>query len=99
MNPQQEYRECVMAVGRGGDTVITSGYRKSLDSRLQKLGLFSRDAAIIEDEVLSLFRQYEKELLEQGLKEYPIQENIKPRFKGLRQTLGLTDDDIAKQGS
>ncbi|MEH2095398.1 hypothetical protein [Nostoc sp.] len=96
MDSKQEYRQAIYSLGRNGETVISPTFRQSLNSLIQRLGLALRDAAAIEDEVLSVYRQYEKELMERGVHEYPLSEIDKQQLKAMRQILGLKDDDVSR---
>ena len=96
MEPRQEYREAIIEIGRSGYTVISSDYRRSLDLSVKRLNLSQKDAAVIEDEVLSAFNQFEKELVEQGLKKYPFDDPAKQYINNLRKILGLTSNDTSK---
>lgn len=95
MDSRAEYRQTIASLGRNGETVISPTFRKSLDSLIQRLSLSLRDAAGIEDEVLSIYSQYEKELVNRGLESHPLSERDKQQLKVMRQVLGLSDADVS----
>lgn len=96
MEPDQEYKDAVLAICRSGYTVPSSINREALELLLKRTGLSLRDAVAIEDEVFSAFRRYEKELVEQGLKQYPLNAHAKQQLKQLQQILNLTDPDLSE---
>jgi hypothetical protein len=96
MEPKQEYTAAVMAIGRSGYTVLSPVDREALELILKRTGLSLKDAAAIEDEVLSAFRRYERLMVEQGLKQYPLSGYAKKQLAKLQQILNLTDTDISE---
>jgi hypothetical protein len=96
MEPKQEYREAVMAIGRSGYTVISPVDREALELILKRTGLSLKDTVAIEDEVLSAFKRYEKLMVKQGLKQYPLSGYTKKQLEKLQQILNLTDTDISE---
>lgn len=99
-DPKLKYRKEVERYVHGGK--ISPVGRRILNARRDSLGLLPEEAATIEAEVLTPYREYKKKLheYEQALveaiqHEYPLSDYTRGELRDLQQVLSLRDEDIA----
>ncbi len=99
-DPKLKYRKEVERYVHGGK--ISPVGRRILNARRDSLGLLAEEAATIEAEVLTPYREYKKKLheYEQALveaiqHEYPLSDYTRGELRDLQQVLSLRDEDIA----
>lgn len=99
-NPKLKYRKEVESWVRRGE--ISEGGRYILDKLAKSLELASEESTVIEAEVLKPYQEYQEKLQHYKQKfakaiskDYPLGAQEREELRGLQQSLGLTDKDVA----
>ncbi|MBP5976044.1 SUMF1/EgtB/PvdO family nonheme iron enzyme [Brasilonema sp. CT11] len=100
-DPKVKYRKEVESRAKEGHEFSVFA-RRMLDGKWDDWGLTPQEAAVIEEEVLQPYREYERKRdeYEQALikaidQEYPFSQTDQKDLKEYQQYLGLRDEDIA----
>jgi len=102
--PKLEYRKEVEELVRSDKGAISSISRIILDKSRDRVDLVAQDAALIEEEVLQAYREYEQNLQvykQELLKEFSkdkgrLSEDSRKKLKQLQRALKLKDEDITQ---